>query len=295
MACVTSSPTGECGPYQYAGITGSTGSGSNNTGIGNNMFDLSAMPSATQTLTATNPGSWQVVANLQAGNTGVISYPSLGQTYPNLLMSDLATFYGSFTEAMNVNSGTSAEAAFDIWFSNSGVSGEVMIQHDLKNRGSVTVAGNGMDPIASNVSFGGTGGVPTHNWNLGIYSYPGSNTYETIWQLADDSGSMPSGSVDILAMITWLQTHGSGYQGQASYLLSSAELYLIGYGWELCSTGGISETFAVSAFGMTYTLVGSSPPPPPPPPPGSPPGTGAPPLPGTVSAALLWGADSRFC
>ncbi len=126
---------------------------------------------------------------------------------------------------MHPVSGTSAEAAYDVWLNN--WANEVMIQHDIVNRGSC--------PVRATASFGGSGGVPVQKWNLCKY-----NT-ELIWQLAG-SGEQ-SGKVDILSMLTWLENHG--------YLPGSSTLTSIGYGFELCSTGGANETFQVTSYSIT--------------------------------------------
>jgi hypothetical protein len=51
----------------------------------------------------------------------------------------------------------------------------------------------------------------------------------------------PSGSVDVLAMLTWLESHG--------YLPASSGLNQIDYGFEICSTHG-AATFTVSQFAI---------------------------------------------
>jgi hypothetical protein len=86
------------------------------------------------------------------------------------------------------------------------------------------------------VAFGGSGGVPVQNWHLCKY---GS---ELIWKLA---GNEQSGTVDILAMLTWLENHG--------YLPQDSGLWLVGYGWEICSTGGVNETFQINNFSISAT------------------------------------------
>ncbi len=58
-------------------------------------------------------------------------------------------------------------------------------------------------------------------------------------------GNEQSGSVDVLAMLNWLVAHG--------YLPKNSGLSLIGYGWEICSTGGQNEIFQVSNFSITAT------------------------------------------
>jgi hypothetical protein len=157
-----------------------------------------------------------------------VSFPNVGQQYyyTNTL-AGFSSIYSSFTENMNQASGTSAEAAYDIWLNNWG--NEVMIQHDIVNRGTCQAA--------ATATFGGSGGVPVQSWNLCVY---GS---ELIWQLTGTGEQ--SGRVDILAMLTWLENKG--------YLPKASGLTDISYGFEICSTGGRAETFAVSGFSITAT------------------------------------------
>jgi hypothetical protein len=218
--CVTSAVKGTCGPYTYPGITNSTG---NNTIIGQNVWN--PISGWAQTLYSTNPGQWHVIAKMPAGNTAVVSFPNVGQEYyyKNTL-ADFSSIYSSFTENMHPGTGTSAEAAYDIWLNN--WSNEVMIQHDIVNRGTC--------PAQATATFGGRGGVPVQTWHLCKY---GS---ELIWQLSDGERS---GRVDILGMLNWLVSH--------RYLQAESGLTDISYGFEICSTGGRPETFAVSGFSIS--------------------------------------------
>ena len=230
--CVTSEAKGTCGPYGYPAITGSKGS---NTFVLNNMWG--AKPGTTQTLTAHNPGSWSVVANAQpVGYTGVQTYPATQQIYTRTdntadPLSGFGSIISSFTETMNVTSGTSAEAAFDIWVGNnsSNYANEVMIWHDQANRGTC-----GGATVVAHADFGGSNGVPRQNWTL--CKYGGS---ELIWYLS--RGNERSGTVDVLSMLTWLESHG--------YLPAGSGLNQIDYGFEICSTTG-AKTFTVSQFAI---------------------------------------------
>ena len=105
-----------------------------------------------------------------------------------------------------------------------------MIQHDF------SPAANPQCPHVATVAFGGSGGIPVQDWGLCTYGT------ELIWQLPS-SASEQSGSVDILAMLTWLTSH--------RYLPSDSALWAIDYGWEICSTGGADENFQVSSFSAT--------------------------------------------
>ena len=76
--CVTSAAKGSCGPYRYPAITDSNG---HNTYVEQDVWN--PIPGWSQTLHTTDPGNWNVTANMPAGNTAVVSYPSNGQTYSN--------------------------------------------------------------------------------------------------------------------------------------------------------------------------------------------------------------------
>jgi hypothetical protein len=221
-ACAQTSLKGQCGPYLYSAMSGSNGQ---NTWVGQNIWN--PISGASQSLYANNPGDWHAVANMPAGNTAVVSFPNGSEQYNDPLLSSFSSIYSSFTEDMNPQSGTSAEAAYDIWLND--WANEVMIQHDIVNRGTC--------PIIATAQFGGSGGVPMQNWNLCKYDS------ELIWQLAG-SGEQ-SATVDVLAMLTWLETHG--------YLPHSSNLTALSYGFEICSTGGKPETFSVSRFTINAT------------------------------------------
>lgn len=243
FGCTTSATQGRCGPYDdYAKITGTTSS----TYVGNNVW--SSIPGARQTLYASDPGNWRVTANMPAGNTSVVSYPSIGANYGQVSnmptpLSRYSSIYSSFSETMNATARTSAWAAYDIWLGPGSCSScssfEVMIQHDFANNGDCTV-------VAS-ATFGGSGGVPVQSWHLCKY---GS---ELIWKLgADERNKLneQSGKVDILSMLNWLVDHG--------YLPTGTGLWMIGYGWEICSTGGADENFVINDYSLTATPASNS-------------------------------------
>jgi hypothetical protein len=219
--CVTSANKGNCGPYVYSDITGSDGQ---NTWVGQDVWN--PISGYSQTLHSTSPNDWYATANAPAGNTAVLSFPNVSeQYYYTNALTDWSSIYSSFSEDMHPASGTSAEAAYDIWLNN--WANEVMIQHDMVNRGTC--------PVLATASFGGSGGVPVQKWNLCKY-----NT-ELIWQLSGPGEQ--SGTVNIMAMLTWLENHG--------YLPQKSGLTAISYGFEICSTGGKPETFTVSGFSIS--------------------------------------------
>jgi hypothetical protein len=221
--CVTSTLKGSCGPYRYLAITDSNGQ---NTWVGQDVWN--PIPGWSQTLHAADPGNWFVTASMPVRNTSVVSFPNVAQQYyyTNTL-ADFSSIYSSFSENMHPVSGTSAEASYDIWLND--WKNEVMIQHDIVNRGTC--------PAAATATFGGSGGVSVQHWNLC------KNGSELIWQLSGKAEQ--SGRVNILGMLTWLVSH--------RYLPKGSGLTAISYGFEICSTGGQPETFTVGRFSISST------------------------------------------
>jgi hypothetical protein len=217
--CTTSGQNGSCGPYAYPQIQGAV----QDPVVTNDVWN--PISGWKQTLYATNPGNWYTVANEPAGYTGVVSYPDTQALYAEHPLSSFPALYSSFSENMHPQSGTSGEAAYDLWLNNWG--NEVMIMHDMHNIGT--------DPTLATATFGGSNGVPVQNWTL-VH-----NGNELIWQL--NGSAEQTGSVDILAMLKWLVSHG--------YLPQSSNLTAIDYGFEICSTGGANETFQVNSYSVT--------------------------------------------
>ena len=229
----TSAPNGALGPYDYPHITNTNGF---NTYVGNNMWAAGGT-GMTQTLTAVDPGTWHVVAKAPAGNTGVLSYPNTQQLFNNWNGSGwngsgaqtdtpigrIEKLTGTFAENMNANPRTDAEAAYDIWLSGTSGPDEIMIWIDNANRGTGGAAQIGTG------TFGG------QKWTL--LQYHGG---EVIWSL---NASEQSGTVDILAMLRDLQSRGLASSGAA--------ISQVDFGFEICSTGGVPETFSVSRYTLT--------------------------------------------
>jgi hypothetical protein len=230
--CMTSAANGTCGPYDYLQNTAASGY---NTYVSNDVWN--PISGWKQTLYANSPGDWYVTARMPAGNTAVVSYPSTSQgssgNGTNPAISSYSTLTSSFSENMNATSQTDAEAAYDVW---TAAGDEIMIQNDfspLRPR---------CGTILATVGFTEPGTGTVQDWDFCTY---GS---ERIWQF--HSGSEHSGSVDIGAMLTWLMNNGHLPQG--------SRLGLVGYGFEVCSTGGQNENFQVSRYSLTAILSGSA-------------------------------------
>jgi hypothetical protein len=270
QACVTSVPLGICGPYLYPPVTGSNGNNVNvQNGFWNEAAAAAAFPNETaaqmQTMYAADPGNWYVIDNFPTGQTEIWTYPNSDAIYLSAppLVSSFSYIYSSFAENMNLNPNTDAEAAYDIWLN--GYANEVMIWNDVSNRGGPNYYGGCTPKLSAQAVFGGSHGVPKHLWNLAVC---GS---ELVWQLDQPSLELCSarndqhggpgfphesidvgtgsvygitkGSVDVLAMLTWLMNNG--------YLPSDSALDQLEYGFEIASTGGVNERFQVTGWSVT--------------------------------------------
>lgn len=184
---------------------------------------------APQTICGNSASDWQATFSAPAGNTGILTYPDVQLNYntsqPAISSLDRSAT-SSFTENMNTNPGTSAEAGYDIWVTGTGCNRcEVMIWTDTFNRGTV----GGASSTGHHGTFCGDS-----SWQL--YKY-GS---ELIWyRPANDQ----SGSVCPAAMLQDLQAGG--------YLPGNAALSQFEYGWEIASTGGKSETFRMTSYSVS--------------------------------------------
>lgn len=220
--CTTSDPSGNCGPYSYHPITRSDGF---NTYVGNNKWGCgSADTCGLQTVQSDSPGHWQVTSDQAAGNTAVLTYPDVQQVFTNVNNNDppIASFHvvrSHFAEAMHATAGTDAEAAYDIWLSNTSGPNEVMVWVDNQGRGN-----GGATRVGHATIF---------RQPFTVYEYGGG---EIIFSLDHNE---QAGTVHILATLRWLIRHG--------YVARRAGIGQVDFGWEICSTGSRPETFSVNA------------------------------------------------
>jgi hypothetical protein len=236
-SCVTSDPSGNCGPYHFAGIANSNGY---NTYVGNDCW---ADPTCKQTVSANSPSDWQVVANEPEGNTAVMTYPDVQQLFNNWCgsgwngcanptdtplsaLSDLS--FGYSLTMPGSSSGTIAQAAYDVWTSDP-THREIMIWVDNDNRES-----GGASFDASYTTSDG------QEWSL--YHYGD----EIIWSLGREGTFAQRTSyadVPVYELMKYLVDNG--------YEDSSSLVGQIDFGWEICSTGGGPQTFTVNAYSIT--------------------------------------------
>jgi hypothetical protein len=239
--CSTSSASGICGPYGDTEVTDNAGGNSN---VQNDVWN--PQTGWAQTLYTVSEGRWWVTANMPAGYTGVISYPDTDILFSNWTgganptIDSFSYIYSSWVDTTPDNSSTILDNGYDMWFNNYGA--EVMIQTRIENRPACTQY---LTVLATNVSFGGTNGVPTNSWNLCRNGGAGS---ELIWQwvppqtTSTDFG-VDSGTVDIYNMLKYLENN--------SYLPSSSTITAIQWGFEIGSTGSTNENFYMDGFSLT--------------------------------------------
>jgi hypothetical protein len=244
--CSTSDPQGECPPYgtqptgaPYPGIVGTTGEIT----VGNNVFGP-ASKSYSQVLHVANPGHWDVVANYPVG-TSVRAYPNTGQTQNWIsgtslpaALSSWSSIFSTYSVTMPTGSGAVGESAYDLWLDD--WHNEVMIQTDFVGD-SLRPRCDVLKDVVATATFGGTDGVPVRKWNLCQF---GS---EIIWQPPTGT-NYSSGKVNVMAMLTWLETHGHG-----KYLPAKPTLTAISFGFEICSTASRNQTFELNKFYLTAT------------------------------------------
>ncbi len=210
-----------CNYSNYPGIVGA----SSNPYVDQNIW--SGNTSYKQTLYATNPGSWYVVANANTHFGGVLTYPNTGFNMAGAV-SSYSSLTSSFSTTIPVNAQTAGWAAYDLWFNN--WQDEVMIQTDI-------TANSDYDCTAKTAAT-----IDGQPWHLCVF---GS---ERVWKPGTDDqhlANRTSGTINIQAFLTWMEQHG--------YLPATSTWTAGSYGFEICDTGGANETFAVNSFSWTAT------------------------------------------
>jgi hypothetical protein len=223
---VTSGNSGSCGPYDYPEVTGG-----NSPSVIQDIWN--PINGASQTLTAYNPGNWSVSASMPAANTAVVSYPDVQTTYTTsndtpAALSSFSSITSSYTEAGPAASGDDYEAAYDIWAGtgSNNYAQEIMIWVD----------NHGQTPAGSDVVSATIDGVGYKVWSTGGAGAVG----DPVSMVLDSNQS--SGSVNVLDDLNWLESHG--------YMPAGSGLNQVDFGWEICSTGGAPQTFAMSQYGI---------------------------------------------
>jgi len=190
----------------------------------NNEWNTSGNPGP-QTICGNSESDWQAVSNQRAGNTAVLTAPSVQIPYNNsngYPLSDFSSLSSSYAEDMHAVAGTDAEAMYDIWLN--GLNREVMFWVD--NHGQ-TPSGS----VVATTTFSGA------TWNL----WQAGSGY---WAFVRE-GNASAGTVDLLAGLQYLESRGD--------LAATDKLWQVNFGWEICSTAGAPETFTVSNYSVDST------------------------------------------
>jgi hypothetical protein len=198
-----------------------------------------------QDLSSNGAGDWQVQANMASGNTAVESYPDTQDTVT--LPTDKPAPISGYTSVKSTYSTTlpgspgatdDYEAAYDIWLSDSTVQAwtnqkELMIWTDtLRQR----PAGNDTGQTWTDASTGKVYEIWANSGTISLVAKSNAN----------------SGSVDLLALYKFLEAHTfNGFSMPAN-----AGVDQVGYGFEVCSTSGQTETFAVHGYTLNATGSG---------------------------------------
>ena len=189
----------------------------------NNEWNTSGNPGP-QTICGNSESDWQATSTQRAGNTEVLTYPSVQLNYNGTSGYPLTRFTSmtsSYAETMNAVSGTDAEAAYDIWLN--GLKKEVMVWVD----------NHGQTPAGSKVATTTFSGA---TWDL-------YETSDRSYMAFVRQGNASSGTVDLRAALNYLEGRGD--------LAAGDVLWQVNFGWEICSTAGAPETFTVSNYWLT--------------------------------------------
>jgi Glycosyl hydrolase family 12 len=195
----------------------------------NNEWNSSDNPGP-QTICGNSASDWQVTSTQRAGNTAVLTYPSVQLNYNGTNgypLSKFTSMTSSYAETMNELSGTDAEAAYDIWLN--GLKKEIMVWVD----------NHGQAPAGSKVATTTFNGA---TWDL--YE-TGDRSYMAFVR----QGNASSDTVDLLAALKYLEGRGD--------LTASDVLWQVNFGWEICSTAGTAETFTVRNYSLTSAPSGA--------------------------------------
>lgn len=246
-ACTTSAADGNCGPYSDPGVyQGANGSDLVAQDVWNQI------PGWSQTLTASSDSNWSVSANMPAGNGAVVSYPDTQVTYtlssgkPDPVSDFGAALNSSWANINPSGSGLDYEYAYDIWLADTSQDSwandqEIMIWTD----------NHGQTPAGDDTGKHYTDAAGT-NWEVWID--PGSTSVSTNNDIVSfvRQSNAATGSADLLGFYNYLRSSG--------YTSAAAGIDQIGYGVELCSTGGVPKTFGLTSYTLTPGTPAPAPP-----------------------------------
>ena len=262
-------------PYVTTGSTPSLGA------VVANNFN-SPLSGETQSIEADSASHWQVINNTPTNPGGAITvYPSNGIYAYTGVLDDYTSLTGTYNLTMPIagvngtNTNSVSWATSDDWLSEPASADgseqyEIQIHVDTSDStgghscGSHVVGNptiNGQSWLACDWQ-GPKNANGTCDGSCGEFVFvlltPGGTTYANAVQQPSVSGS-----IDYKAMWQWLEDNDvpSGYPGTdgVPYMEPGSALAAISRGWEIVSTGGATQTFAMNGF--TLDAVGAPTPP----------------------------------
>ena len=198
--------------------------------------DVWGSGASSQCLTVFAYNNWYVDTN-QPNTSGVKSYPHV-EKVTDLFVNTMGTCTSSFS--VTRPSIGAYSSPYDIWYDNNAY--EVMLW--MNKTGAIQPIARGYDASgnaiaeATNVSVGG------HTWNV----YKGSNGANQVFSFIRTSNTN-SGTVDITAISKWIQARG---------WFGNAHLQSIQFGFEITSSGGSSQRYSCTGFGVTIGSGGGA-------------------------------------
>jgi Glycosyl hydrolase family 12 len=185
--------------------------------MNNDVWGSGAGP---QTMWANSGSNWGVTSDQPATN-GVKSYPHAEFD----INKSLTALHGVSSKFNVTVPGTGVyNTAYDIWLNNNAF--EVMLWMN-------EVTAGPLGTLQQTVTVGG------FTWQL----YAGSNGANEVYSFIN-TGQTSSGTVDVLAVLKWLQS--AGRFGSTTATLGSVQ-----FGWEISSTGGVNRTFTTNSYSVT--------------------------------------------
>ena len=175
---------------------------------------------------------------MPASNTAVVSYPDTQQTYTTTSntpqpLSSFSSMTSSYAGSSPTRSGDDYEAAYDIW---AGIGSDNYAQEIM-----IWVDNHGQTPAGTKVASTAIGGA-----GYSVWSTSGADAVcKTVSMVMNSNQS--SGSVDILADLNWLSSN--------RYMPAGSGLNQVDFGWEICSTGRVAQTFTLTQYGIKATCT----------------------------------------
>ena len=181
----------------------------------------------TETIWANSYSYWGVTTSQSGG--GIKSYPDVEKDI-NIAVNSLGTLSSSFSAS--TPGGSSYDLAYDIWLN--GSSYEVMIWESW----------NATQPIASSYDANGNAIPQYYNQSIGGSSWNVYYRGGTLSFLRTSQTS--SGSVDIKALLQWINTIG---------WYNNPTVAKVEFGWEILNTSG-TQTFTMNSYSLNVSSGG---------------------------------------